>query len=274
MERILNVIVYYNNYLEIVEYLSSLFEISNDMVDVIVVVNSDKQNELNLLLEDIASRKWDNVLIKDYGKNLGYLNAFLFSVRDIEIVQYKYLILSNTDIKYIDSKFMIELYNTSYPKGIGCIAPNVYATKTNSYSNPRDLHRISKGKYLFLEKLFSYPILAKQYLRLSMMKALIRSKRKPPVAKPSCYVYSPHGCYMIFTNAFVKQIQNYRYGAIMYSEEAAIGELLIRNHMKCFYDNKLRIEHNESASTGKINYKTRFTMWRKSITYILDEFYK
>ena len=68
-------------------------------------------------------------------------------------------------------------------------------------------------------------------------------------------------------------IVGYEYGVKMYSEESAIGELLIRNGMKCFYDASIGVIHQESTVTGNIDYKKRFNAWRDSLQYILSEFY-
>jgi hypothetical protein len=78
---------------------------------------------------------------------------------------------------------------------------------------------------------------------------------------------------MIFTKKFISLISDYTYGALLYSEESCIGELLIKNGMKCYYDNALEVTHHESTVTGSIDYKKRFDLWRKSIKVILDEFY-
>ena len=74
-------------------------------------------------------------------------------------------------------------------------------------------------------------------------------------------------------NVFIKKICGYEYGVKMYSEESAIGELLIKNNMKCYYEDSLSVIHQESTVTGKINYKKRFNSWRESLEYIIKEFY-
>lgn len=60
-----------------------------------------------------------------------------------------------------------------------------------------------------LSVLFSSPILGKLYLKLAEMRSKKHSKNDE---EDSCYVYSPHGCFMIFTKDFIQKIDGYLYG--------------------------------------------------------------
>ena len=204
-----------------------------------------------------------------YGDNVGYLNALMKSVRETEPGQYDYYILSNTDIHYETKDFFQQLLNRTYPDDVGCIAPCVYCPATQSYSNPHYMERVPKTKLERLIRIFKYPLLARGYLKLADLKG----SRVKTGKKPSCYVYSPHGCYMILTREFMQKIWDYEYGVRLYSEEAAIGELLIRNGLRCYYDDSLSVIHTASTVTGRINYRKRFAAWRESLEYILREFY-
>lgn len=268
--KCLNVIVFYNNYNDIIEYIEEVSLVGKNFVDIAIVINSDKFGDLRRLKEYISSYHTTNIQLYDFKENVGYLNAFLSVVKVVNIDEYDFLILSNTDISYRDKAFFEVLSKAHYDKEIGCIAPSVYAMKNDTFSNPHYLERIPQRKLRLLEKIFSFPRFARFYLWLAGYKGKAKKGRE----KPSCFVYSPHGCYMIFTRLFVKCIRNYLYGAVLYSEESAVGELLLKNNLKCYYDSTLKITHNESEVTGKIDYKARFKLWRESITYILREFYK
>lgn len=267
--KCLNVIVYYNNYDEVVQYLSEVEVSGRDIVDVAIVVNNDAFNKLADLKQLIIDHQFNNVQIFDLNDNVGYLNSLFYVIKMINLSCYKYIILSNTDIHYPNQSFYRVLLNKKYSDNIGCIAPSVYTTKTDSYSNPHYLERINKEKFVRLNRIFRYPFIARIYLKLAYIKASKNKKHK----KESCFTYSPHGCFMIFTYDFIHKIIGYKYGVRMYSEESCIGELLQRCKMKCYYDSTIEIEHRENSVTGKINYKKRFAMWNESIEYILKEFY-
>lgn len=269
MNKCLNIIVYYDNDEEVKKYIYQVASFAMGKVDIALVINKDEKKLASKLIAEIKEKLSISVNVYNYGENVGYLNAMLKIVASRDVDEYSYLILSNTDIIYNDNKFFEILLHEEYESKIGCIAPNVFSAKTNSYSNPHYKERISCKKIKRNIKIFTYPRLAKVYLELANLKAKkIRKKEEE-----SCYVYSPHGCYMIFTNSFISKISGYIYGVKLYSEESCIGELLRKSNMKCFYDSRLKLVHDESAVTGKINYKKRFMLWKESLEYILDEFY-
>ena len=268
--KILNTIVYYNNRCEVEKYITEVDSMSDGIVDIALIINNDQNNELSVLKESLRKKGISCVLFFDYGENIGYLNAMLKTLKLVDIGKYDYVILSNTDIHYDTTDFFDKLIQNKYPNTIGCIAPCVFATKSNSYSNPHYTERIEKRKLERVVRIFKYPLLGKMYLKLSELKARKERNEK----QPSGYVYSPHGCYMIFTNSFISKISGYEYGVKMYSEESAVGELLSRYHMRCYYDERITVIHQESSVTGKIDYKKRFSLWRASLIYILDTFYE
>ena len=267
--KCLNIIIFYENREEVENYICEVASISNGLVDIMLVVNKDECSHVTEMDIDLRAKGIDCFQIIDYGTNVGYLNAMLKTVQNVAIDEYDYIILSNTDIHYETRNFFQELCSKKYPSGIGCIAPSVFATQNNSYSNPHYMKRIPKAKLERLVKIFKYPTLGKCYLWFAGLKAKKTKTRK----QSSCFVYSPHGCYMIFTKIFIKKILGYEYGVILYSEESVVGELLLRNSMKCYYDDSLSVLHRASSVTGRINYEKRFKVWRESLEYILKEFY-
>lgn len=270
MKKILNVIVFYNNYDEVCNYISEVTRISNSFVDLAIVINNDINCKVEKLKKLFAQSK--NIFWIDYGENIGYLNSMLRTVFEFDILKYKYVILSNTDIYYDSKDFFLKLISKNYDPQIGCVAPSIFSSKTESYQNPHYLHRVSKRKIQALILIFKFPAVSNLYLFFSGWRAKYKKKQKAS----SCYLYSPNGAYMIFTNSFITIIKNhkYEYGVKLYSEESWIGELLLRNNLKCYYDSTIQVIHQESTVTGKINYKKRFAVWRESLQYILNEFYK
>lgn len=267
--KCLNVIVYYDNKEEIKQYITKTSLIADGMVDFAIVVNKDTNGQADELNHELSVSANAHYEFMDFGKNVGYLNAMLETLRAMNWEGYDYVILSNTDIDYEMKDFFPELSHREYSSEIGVVAPSVYSSSNRYYQNPHYRDRISKGHFKRLYFLFKYPAFGRFYLKL----AEIKGKSKPSVKQESCYVYSPNGSYMIFTKRFVSLIKDYYYKALLYSEESCVGELLLKYGLKCFYDNSLEVIHHESTVTGKINYKKRFALWRESIGVILEEFY-
>lgn len=268
MEQILNVIIYYDNQEEVESYILSTVLASKGLVDFFLVVNKDEKKLFISMIEKLNDKGVYNLDFCDYHSNIGYLNALLMSLPKIDINKYKYVILSNTDINYRTNNFFDLLISKEYNEDIGCIAPSIYSFANKSYSNPHYTERIPLRKLNRLIWIFSHPHIGSLYLKLASFKA---SKRK--IEPSSCFIYSPHGCYMIFTKPFIININGYLYGAKMYSEESFIGELLRKNNQKCFYDQELKINHIESTITGKMKNTKRFKYWSESLLYIKNEFY-
>lgn len=267
--KILNIIVFYENREEIEKYIADIFDISNGNVDIAVIVNRDINNNVENLKEYIKRKSIENIFFFEYGMNVGYLNAMLKTIQLIDLSKYKYFILSNTDIKYPRPDFFNLLLERNYNPDVGCIAPSVFSTHTKSYSNPFYINRISKKKLQTLVKTYSHPRIGQFYVFLSHIKSSLKKSFK----QNSCYVYIPHGSYMIFTRDFIELIRGYEYGTRLYCEESCIGELLIKNKLKCFYDAGIEVNHEESTITSKINYKEKFSLHKESLNYIIREFY-
>lgn len=267
--KCLNIIVFYDNRDEIVHYIEEVNS-KNDArdIDIALVINQDCNSECDDMIVELK-KGYNNIIVYNFNMNVGYLNAMLKVLPQIDLEKYKYVVLSNTDIQYNTDHFFEFLLHSNYNADVGCIAPSVYSPKYNSYSNPHYLDRIPKKKMVFLSIIFSNVVFSNMYIKLAQMKSYkVKNKEEE-----SQYVYSPHGCFMIFTTPFVKKINGYIYGAKLYSEESCIGELLLRYNMKCFYDSKLKVIHQESTITGKINYRRKIHYLKESYQYILKEFY-
>ena len=264
MSDILNIIVFYDNYEEIKKYIEEVNKLNSQNVDIAIVVNKDTEHVAQLLIE-----VFPKIMFFDFKENVGYLNALIKVVNEIKGKTYKIYILSNTDIKYISENFFEYLLKKKYPANIGCVAPSVFSTKNNNFSNPHYVKRIKEKKMRRLVKIFSHPWLAQYYMKLADYKANKTKKEE----KKSQDVYSPHGCFMIFVNDFICDLCKNEYGAKMYSEESYIGEMLIKNGKRCFYDSNIKIVHTEGAVTGKIDYVKKVKYMKESMEYILKNFY-
>lgn len=269
--RCLNIVVYYDNSKEVVEYIKQADTSSTYYeTDYIVSINKGGKEELTELLNYIAPEIKGHIGIIDPHGNIGYLNAMLFSISQLDLSDYKFIILSNTDISFKSSRFYDDLLKKEYPKYIGCIAPSVTTEKEDCYSNPHYVERISKEKLNRLCRIFSNRALMLFYSELSKAK----SRAVKGIKQPSQFVYSPHGCFMIFSNDFAKKLLQEVYPPILYSEESFIGEMLIRNDLRCYYDSSLEVVHFENTTTRKLPSKEKCKFLTNSLKYIVSRFYE
>ena len=239
-------------------------------IDFVVSINKGEKETLAELLYDIAPKIEGRIGVLDPSGNIGYLNALLFSISQIDLSDYKYVVLSNTDISFNTPLFFDDLFKKEYPNNIGCIAPSVTTEKGDYYSNPHYVERIPKEKLDRLCSVFSNRVLMFVYSGLSKVKSHTAKRTK----QASQFVYSPHGCFMIFSIDFVRKLLQEVYPPILYSEESFIGEMLIQNDMRCYYDSSFEVVHFENTSTRKLPSKKKCGYLIGSLKYILSRFYE
>lgn len=265
-EKCLNILVLYDNGDEVCQYIENVLRNGKKNVDFLLVVNKDKQHARHL----IENRYRKNIIkIIDYGENVGYLNSLLLTLPNIDIDSYKYIILSNTDIAYKTEDFFGKLLSKIYDVNIGCIVPDVFSPLTKCHSNPHYKYRLTPQKIRRNIFIFSHPILARCYFKLSEYRSIRIKKKK----ENSSVVYAPHGCYMIFTKQFAKFLKGKKYSGCLYTEEGCIAEYLLQDKKVCFYDSSLEVVHYEHGTTGKLKKEQQAKLLAESLTGFYYDFF-
>lgn len=268
--KILSVIAYYDNGPEVLEFIKRSTSAADSVtVDYVIVINKDSDGSSSQHLTDAKYYAAGSIIEIVPGENVGYLNALLFALRKVNVDEYLFLVLSNTDIDFCTPVFYDKLLEAHYADKIGCIAPSVVSRDGKTYSNPHYLERIPLRKMKRAQKALSNTVLSKPYFLLSKIKSLFAKSSKAE----SCFVYSPHGCFMIFTPDFARLLQGEIYPPIMYSEESFIGEMLRLHNMNCYYDANIEVVHDESTITGKLPTGEKAGYMGRSLKYIISRFY-
>ena len=274
MIEILNTIICYNNADEVVEYVKKVEKlISSDKVAVSVVINK-LENGSKKVLEQKLSAINVKTCIADPQKNLGYMNGMIFGyehfLKKHGSAKLKYVVMSNTDINYPNNSFMTDLLSREYSEAIWCIGPAVYAPGRNNYDNPICDTRRSEKEVRSIIKRFRIPVFNELYFHLSNVKGKLM---KQPRGE-SHRVYEVHGCYFVVKKELADQMINRPFGALLYSEEAYVAEMVWHNKKSSYYDANLLVEHIEHTVTGKIDYKKISKYIADSMEVVLREFYE
>lgn len=273
MKKIVFCCVNYNNSEEVLEYAKSISLQLNSKESLLLIIdNSTIQNEKVNLKNKIKNINL-KIEILDFESNLGYLNGMFAGIKNYYNSYKEYpdwVIFSNTDIKFIDNKFIKNLLQRKYPEDYWCIAPSIYSPQTKSYQNPHYKKRINLTqieRVLFFSK---YHILFNLYAMLSS----IKSKKRKKIEEKSQVVYAAHGCFFILKKDYFKSLDKLEYGSFLYSEEAFIAETIMRKDKKIFYDDLFKIVHMEHSTTDLIGNKNRAKLINNSLSYIKKEFYE
>lgn len=270
--EIVSIVICYNNALEVSKYADSLFDMKlSEKVFLVIVINSILESDIPLI--EHIGKKHSNVLIVNPKKNLGYMNGLIYGYRQYSaLVQKKprFVLMSNTDIEFRDDLFFEKLLSNNYLSDIWCIGPSIFTKYTSNYDNPVEEKRRSKKKINSLIRRFSIPVFSWLYVYLSLVKPRFIKRKKTD----SRFVYEVHGCFFILTGGFPEILKDEEYGALLYSEEAFIAELVFQNGKKVYYDASLEVVHVEHTTTKLLGIIKEARYLSSSMRYIKDRFYK
>lgn len=272
MKQIVNVVVYYANEEEVITYAKALRQQSvASNTALIIVVNKEGQ----IAIDDFKKRLDEielDILLLDPKENLGYMNGFIYGYnqyRKLTKVAPNWVVMSNTDIEFRNNSFFEHLLQATYEDDIWCIAPSVYSPSKDSYDNPQYTERYTREKMNRLIYIFERPTLAYIYIKIANLKAKYSKKAK----RDSQFVYSAHGCFFVMRGEFTEVLRYKKYGALMYSEEAYIAEIIRAYGKKCFYNSAIEVIHNESTVTGKLDIRKKSAYFADSLKVIREEFF-
>lgn len=269
-ENLINIVVCYANEQEVVQYAKSLSSQSvSSSVKLVVVVNKSGIDSYEF--EKELRKIQMNIEVHYPNKNLGYLNGLIYGYKCYLDKNEKpdWVIMSNTDIEFIDHHFLENFLISEYSDNTVCVAPSVFVPRNRSYENPQYTERHSLSSINRRIFIFQRPILAYIYIKLSNFKAKITKKSK----SESQYVYSAHGCFFMIRNVLADKLSETGYKSLMYSEEAFVAETILQLGKKCFYDSSIEIIHNENSVTGMLGIKKKAQYYVDSLNSIKKEFY-
>ena len=273
MIEILNTIICYNNPDEVIQYVKKVSLLkSSEKVAIAVVINKlenldSKELETKLAQINIAS------FVVEPMTNLGYMNGMIKGYQEFleryNSADLKYIIMSNTDINYPDSNFLDSLLSRNYEEDIWSIGPAVYAPERKTFDNPVCETRRSKLDVIKTIRIFRTPLLNEVYFHLSNLKGKIKKVPRGSSHK----VYEVHGCYFVIKKTLGDLMIKNPFGALLYSEESYVAEMVWHNGKSGYYDAELLVEHVEHTVTGKLDYKRLSKYIAESMEVILKDFY-
>ena len=271
MFEIVNVIICYNNGEEVVKYIDEMK--NHDCIEkvcFVITINAGRDEDISFITNYIEETKL-NVILFSPNENLGYLNGLIQGYRYFRESNAapRFVVMSNTDITIPNISYYKDLIEKNYDECIGCIGPSVFVGEKNTYDNPVEEKRRSLQEMNRIIMLFSVPLFRGLYVYLSTIKGYFKKNMKTD----SRYVYEVHGCYFILTRKFAEIIKTQKYGALMYSEETYIAELIYRYNFREYYDADIEVIHLEHSTTKFVKCSKIAKYIKESMKYIRDEFY-
>lgn len=270
-KRLLNVVILYANEEEVINYTKklSLQSISKD-VSLIIVINKIGNMDEEKFIRNIKEMEIDTYIYKA-NRNLGYLNGLIYGIDKFSKEEKlpNWIAMSNTDISFKEENFFESFLTYEYEPDIWIVGPSIYSLENKSYDNPQYKIRHTLNSINRRIFIFERPILSYLYFKLAKFK----SKFKKTTKEDSQFVYSAHGCFFFIKKDFFDILKEKEYGALMYSEEAYLAELIRKNDKLCYYNNEIEVIHHESTVTSRLDIKKKTKYIVDSLRTIKKEFY-
>lgn len=258
----------YGNENEIIEFAHKLSN-QKESEKMVLLVTCNKCKNAEKLRSDLRKIKIHTEVFEP-GKNLGYLHGCLYGLKSYD-ENYKWGIISNTDVDFVSNKFFETFLNKNYKSEIGCIGADIVLKVTGKHQNPFALVRPSNKIMKIRQLAYSNYGLYKLYFGLSDLKGKIQKKASP---EKKGYIYGAHGSVIILRAECIKKMIADDIQIFMYGEELYIAEKLKENQFLTYYDTDLKIIHNENQVTGKVTSRIKQKWCSQSINFLVKRYWK
>jgi GT2 family glycosyltransferase len=274
--KILIIAVIYNTFNQCKLYVESIESQLSDKIKLVLVDNSEYENSE---FSRWVSEKDSLITYIRTGSNLGYFGGVRFGIESSPFMNLKpdWLIISNVDIQINQKDFFEKLLQFNKLNDLGCLAPIIFSGLHNQNLNPKYLSKPSYKKIKFLKNIFSNVISLNAYVLLSAFTQIIRksNKRKFELKDGELLqIYAPHGSFIILHSNYFKLKGTLNNPSFLFGEEFFLAEECIKNNLKVYYTEQLRVEDFPHSSTGLFRRRKISKLMYKSVCDILFNYYK
>jgi GT2 family glycosyltransferase len=226
-------------------------------------------------------------------QNLGYFGGAALGLRSFaaEHGWPDWVIVSNVDVEFRQPNVLELLAQGPWAADVGIVAPSIWSSKSFRDLNPWLVRRPAAARMRFYKVVFSnvytlnaYEILAaaKPALRYAAIKAASvvrslghqqRSASEVPDGRPRQRIYAPHGSCLLFARAYFDRGGTLDYPQFLFGEEIYVAETVRALGLQVVYEPRLRVWHDDHASTGLI--RSRFVARHVSASarFIADQYF-
>jgi len=251
-------------------------------VDLVLVDNSERTDSRGFFDRVRAVRP--GTLCLKPPTNLGY-----FPGAHVGLQTYRrgggdpdWVVVSNVDVEFRDRAFWAQLLAMDHRLLDGVLAPWVWSDRLRCNVNPMMERRPHWLRMRFYKLVFKHYHILKCYEALSRLKNVVRgalsraiggrggSSRNGGEAR---IVYAPDGSCLVFSRVFFDRGGSLEYPSFLFGEEIFVAEWARRLQLQVLYEPRLRVWHDDHASTGVFrSRRSAAHVWR-SAEYLADTFF-
>ncbi len=249
----------------------------SDLVNQFLICEQSEQLSIFIVNNGSSNLRFEssNVQILNADQNLGYFGAAQFALRYIKSknLTFKYIIISNPDLSFGDTKFFSKLFGKEFPTNTGMVAPQIISGLNQQNCNPFMELRPNKYRIQFYKFIFS------NYLSCLIYQALGILKRKllpgaPYSPKSEMHsIYAAHGAFMIFTEKYFSVGGNFMHDSFLYYEEIFVAEFCKKHELSIQYFSGLQVFHRERGSSGFFHSKKTADFMKESSRICAEKYF-
>lgn len=269
MKRIVVSVVCYNNESEVIKFAKELAKQEGEKIVLLVTVNATNSVvELKNQLRKINIQNF----VYETQVNLGYLHGCIKGLQEYSCDNtYDWALISNTDVKFMQSNFFSIFQETYIACDVWCIAPCIVLNRNQMLQNPFLLKRLSKQKMLFYKIVYGNFLFFITYICLSKIKNKITKTLTADIKSQNIYA-ADGSCFFLKNECVLALIEN-NDPIFMYGEELLVAEIISENSKKNYYFNRIKVLHyaNQVTSLQKMN---KLHKWfNNSFDYLYNRFF-
>ena len=138
--------------------------------------------------------------------------------------------------------------------GVDILAPKIISRLSGKNQNPIYRSRPKPAKFLVLSYLFNNWLATAAYRFAALFKGWLTSARYFPVSaiNEGEIIYAAHGCFICLPQEYFKRGGALKCSSFLYLEEICLAEESIELGLAIRYTNKIKVHHEEHASTSFI----------------------
>lgn len=262
-------IVCYRNPKEVIGFVSSLKKQKN-INNVHVVITCSSKNDYDEIKDNLNDSISKEMFLID--SNLGYLNSCLYGINNSKIENYKFAMITNTDVEFIENDYFNALISMPIEESVWSIGTSIISKNDKRQTNPLMISEPSKTIMKIKRIVFCNKILYKTYNFYYYLRNKFISKSNDFNAETG-YVYAVHGSSFLLHPECINKLSNVAKNIFMYGEEELIAALIKKNNKKVLFINELHVDHKCSTVTSGISDKIKFNYYKKSYKYLYDYIY-
>jgi GT2 family glycosyltransferase len=262
MSTFLHIMVNYGNDVETEGFLQKCLQLKEASQGLFVIVNNSAKSSKDMTFTHLISSSNRYVKVINCADNPGYFPAAQRALLEIEQKQFKFVILSNTDLEILNDNFYEILLKMPDSSLSGAIAPSVRSELSQKECNPLYWSRPSKRKIHFLKLVYSNFFIAWIYHVLSFFKSKLVSEKQILSGQN---VYAPHGCFIILTQNYFRSGGDFSHKVRLYGEEIALAERLRKFGLKVVLEPTLKVCHREKGT--EVSWWHRVTLSKRTFEF-------